>query len=306
MQQRAQRDSSRACVDFVSYSGLDETVPPERLEDFLLDRPWFDGLFAILVKPASLKRGEPRYPSLGWMEAGLRPLRKRWMPWALHLCGDLARLALHDAAALKASEIDPLLAEASLVQVNLPAVPRVEVAAANIERLVAGRSQTVVVQVRSAAHARFAADLLAAGLPVAALMDTSCGKGIRAEVWPSPPAGLPTGYAGGITASTAAADARKAGELAAAARAKGPIWLDMESGLRATRCSPGSSAKTRAERVDGRASERAGEQEVFDLGAVAAVDDAVFAGCHRSPTPAPAAVGESGGGRRERNAEMLP
>lgn len=218
----------------LSYSGVDETVSATELAAGLANPQTFCG---VLLKPRNLAgEARPRYPALAWICEALLPELQPEQA-ALHLCGDLAEEAVRDAEALVARLPKGFLGRFFALQINVSTYPEPAGAARALARLGAEGPRRLIVQVHDDAGRAFAERLRDAGVPgLSALLDPSRGTGLCPDRRPAPIAGVPCGYAGGITVDTAAAETLKVmGALDAAGVPLSSSWIDLETGLRTIR-----------------------------------------------------------------------
>lgn len=225
-----------SALSFITFSGVDETADARGLRR-LADLP--DVEFAVLIKPASAAgRASPRYPSPAWIDAFSAAHPRERL--ALHLCGDLAGLAVEAPEALAAALPAPIARRFARIQLNLKSVPRTDLALASLRRLAPlWGKPAFIVQVKLPDSDRLAVLLarLAAIDPflgpgrIHALADPSGGLGLLPESRPPCLPGVFTGHAGGIAPANCAAEAAKAVRAAEAGGAE-TTWIDMESGIR--------------------------------------------------------------------------
>lgn len=225
-----------AALSFITFSGLDETLDEGGLRA-LSALP--DVEFAVLIKPASAAgNASPRYPSPAWIDAFTAAQPRERL--ALHLCGDLARLAVEAPEALASAVPAAIARRFARIQLNLKSVPPTGAALASLRRLAPlwGRPAFIVqvklpdsdrLAVVLAAHA--AVDPFLGRGRIHALIDPSGGLGMLPESRPPCLAGVFTGHAGGIAPANCAAEAAKAVRAAEAGGAE-TTWIDMESGIR--------------------------------------------------------------------------
>lgn len=200
----------------VTFTGVDDTTDLRRLSLIQEHHPLAE--FGVLLSAHGPENG-PRYPSMDT----IRSLRHHPLNLSLHLCGRLARKAVHGDF----SEVETLLGEdVSLfrrVQLNVVGYDGTP------ERIGFPNpswAREVIIQQRSASDCRLFLDSpRREGLTV--LLDASGGRGVQGTTTVLP--GCPkVGYAGGINHRNVY------GILSAllASPEVNDFWIDMESGVR--------------------------------------------------------------------------
>lgn len=204
----------------VTITGVDDGVKHEDLHALSTEFPFVE--WGILH--SSKRSGTSRYPSSEW----LGELKKsvsgsvRTLKLAAHFCGDYTR----DVLAGRVDRLDAVVFQRCQVNgFKLPAPAFVEAVqhAPNIEFILQARSETDVAALAELAR-------VVGTTRVSLLFDPSGGHGVRTEKWPSRPANVAMGYAGGIKPSTVVEVLREIGPINDA------FWIDMESGVRVGDC----------------------------------------------------------------------
>lgn len=204
----------------VTITGADDKVRADALMD-LSDRfPFVE--WGILFSES--REGMPRYPTKNWRLG----LEYAWivrldsqasfdMALSAHLCGKFARDAMAGFAPRDTSAY-------ARVQINgFKVDPGPCLGIDKFRRAVP--CAEVICQVRAEADIAEAAEV-AARIHGSLLFDPSGGRGRTVERWPSPPAGVCMGYAGGIGPDNVIEVLDAIGDVEA------PFWVDMESGVR--------------------------------------------------------------------------
>lgn len=184
-------------VVFATITGIDETTDPARVQA-LSDR--FPVEWAVLMAP-DLQGAHPRFPGMVTIDAfRALPILK-----SAHLCGAHAKAVM--------AGVDP--------GIDLSGFDRAQINhrrpdAALVAAFAARHGVQGILQVRTLDFPETGA--------VQALFDRSGGHGRVPLEWPVHPGRL-VGLAGGISPDTVDA-------VLAAIDASGPVWLDMETGVR--------------------------------------------------------------------------
>ncbi len=204
-------------LKYCSLTGADDAVDIQDLSAVAQEYPFVE--WAILLLPEHA--GEPRCPSPAWIQQ----FKKEYAGshTALHLCGQ----ALLDFIAKKNEPLD-IMSGFDRIQLNL----------AFGEMEAKYDPAKLAARVKESPQWEF---ILQYGndkknlLPLfenipnhALLFDTSAGRGISPDAWPSPIKGHFCGYAGGITPD----NVKKNLDMIAKTAAGQPTWVDMESGIR--------------------------------------------------------------------------
>lgn len=185
------------------------------------------------------RQGQPgRYPSIDhlfdWLARWPKSVRV-----AVHLCGDAVRHAIERESVVM-ELLDLVRARHGRIQLNIRQIDcdcsgpdtRVHpsdafVRESDLITLFAHHADIPFILQHHAGTERFGR---AGGVPAnySVLFDASGGRGVPATSWPAALAGVPCGYAGGITPATTAS---ALASISAVADIK-PFWIDMESSLR--------------------------------------------------------------------------
>jgi len=194
----------------VTITGADDAVSPWELMSIAVDYPFVEWALLLSTKRA----GTPRYPSAAWVrrfqacKAGSKTL-----PLAAHLCGDEARRFM-------AGDPQPRLLDFGRVQVNGWE--------SRARHVVVGARRTfeLILQARDREHLKSCVFDAAGMQNVSILFDPSGGRGLAPqEAWPSTPAGLHLGFAGGIGPDNVV-------DVVQHLARPSPFWIDMESSVR--------------------------------------------------------------------------
>lgn len=177
-------------IDVVTFTGVDETA---KLADLVKLSEQYECIeWGFLISP-SRQGHEPRYPDLDWIRKAAEKLGKERC--AAHLCGRAAR-EIFDGERSWLSRWGGLF---SRVQFNgfSDHCMRSDVIS-NLVQAMAYPQCDYIVQVASGDAMQKAEWLGKQIFNVAALWDTSGGRGISPDKWPKPSSSILTGYAGGI------------------------------------------------------------------------------------------------------------
>jgi hypothetical protein len=228
-------------LDRVTITGADDSVSPHALAGLAADFPFVE--FGILAS-ATKSVGEPRYPTLAWMDTFRELAMSKRLRASLHLCGRWTRL-------LMIGEIEPIVLQLAngfgRIQLNFrpdktPCEPSKAMKALDRVRRcsVFGRDLEFIFQLEGV-HGNdrledIAVDYVNAyGEPcnMVGLFDMSGGAGRLPGKWPAPMyhnEGVFDyhGYAGGLGPDNLAEQLPLIGEAAGETR----IWVDMETKVR--------------------------------------------------------------------------
>lgn len=187
--------------DFITFTGADDRTA---VYDMIALSKRYPIEWGILFSP-SRQGVDPRYPG------GEAQSRLLWsgLRLAAHLCGD------HSRAIMDGRRID--------TPVDLGVFDRIQINhhAPDPKRIIAFRNGWGKMRciAQTAALGNFPRDT-----SIDWLFDASGGRGVAPPAWPAHP-GRMVGYAGGINSSNVSA-------VIARIAARGPYWIDMESGVR--------------------------------------------------------------------------
>lgn len=200
----------------VTITGADDDVSSLDLHLLSLEFPFVEwGILRCLEF-----NGQPRYPSMDWVNAFLnrRPKIGGQARKSLHLCKKLARDAEEGRFPSDIWRFDR-------VQLNgyNPGHwdPRMTAAASGPvgEIILQCRSEETLQQVAN--------DAARLGPHASVLFDPSGGRGVEPFRWPASPCGCRLGFAGGINPDNVL---DVIGDIVMLPR--GPFWIDMETGVR--------------------------------------------------------------------------
>jgi hypothetical protein len=233
----------------VTFTGADDNTDPSALATIAAAHPWVE--FAVLVSPS--QQGTGRYPSRSWRDrfyASAVPTGQR----ALHLCGKAVEQFAAGSDGI-CREVD----QVSRVQLNFlldrfnpytlqalrDEILEWQAFAPEIEFILQANKTNAQLPARFWPAEKYS--------NVSFLVDSSGGRGIAPQTWPTPIDGFPTAYAGGI------GPGRIRATLEALAQVTQATSIDMETSLR----------------TDDR----------FDLAKVEAVVDELLSQCDVAPGP---------------------
>jgi len=203
----------------VTASGIDDTVSPERLLELQRQFPFVE--FGILLSQSN--QGTPRYPTTVWIDR-LRTLACDSVHLSGHLCGRWARDVCRGSFPPDV-DVTPF----GRIQLNIaPHMQLIETPEAMATCLPAGREYILQVGQSVDAGLTLARELKGAGATVSVLFDSSGGRGITPDQWPSLPIDLMCGFAGGFGPENLKTQLER---LAIIAENR-VIWIDMESKIR--------------------------------------------------------------------------
>ncbi|RYG67735.1 hypothetical protein EON64_06800 [archaeon] len=229
---------SQPNIRCIGFCGVDDTVSSKLLILLSKHYPWVE--WGLLFR--SDLAGTGRYPTDQWVQSLLftRDSLGVKMNLAAHLCRDRCQQIIEgDFNFIKH------LAQQGFQRMQINAT------AANGVSVEAGRLSEYAGNIKAAAQSLGNVEfifqyntettpiferLLTAGIPsnVSILYDASCGKGVAIQSFPSPTLHPSTrcGYAGGIGPNTIDTVLTAVSEVAKTAPF--PVWIDMESSLRAS------------------------------------------------------------------------
>lgn len=217
----------------VTITGADDLVSPVQLLELSKEFPFIE--WGILF--SSNKRGQPRYPTLEWVDRLLDQSQE--MNLSAHFCGEYAKKAIYN------NHIDlPPVNNGSFkrIQINCPSE---DFHKANLAALSQARALSRSVNERFEYIFQYrdpmvdlgkAMELLEynpiGGSPTpgcfALVYDPSGGRGITQTLWPKPLYGMRFGYAGGLNPDNLETQL----ENIAAVAGEETVWIDMETGVR--------------------------------------------------------------------------
>ena len=199
-----------------TLTGADDTTAHDWLFETGARYPFVE--WGILYSDS--QQGAGRYPSYEWLRVLLQRMRRtpRQFGFALHICGRAVQDFIEDHGV--AAEISK---DFGRIQLNLHA-SRVDLQ--RLAKAIRQRShQTIIVQFNKE-NASLPQALAGLGNH-AFLFDTSGGRGLAPEFWPTPLEDSSCGYAGGLGLHNLAQELPKIHHVA-----NGNYWIDMEGRLR--------------------------------------------------------------------------
>jgi len=223
----AERDSK---LHAVGFCGADDSVAPELLAAISSKYPWVE--WGVLFREE--KEGQPRFASQSWLSRLARAKATTpEMRLAAHLCSRHCERVLSGDS----SDVRRLVDEVGIrrFQINATVANNVNV---TLGKAAVDAVQKVMEEVPEAEfiiqrneETRALWEGLAQSPPrnMSFLYDDSVGRGVTAEVWPTPASDSPPfGYAGGLSPR----NVREQVDRMLVAAEKRDFWIDMESSLR--------------------------------------------------------------------------
>lgn len=195
----------------VTITGADDGV---RLEEFQAMAECHAEIAEWGILLSAKRMGTPRYPSAKWL-CGLRGLQlNEDVRFSAHLCGQIAREP-------EIASMMTALGRFDRAQVNSYDSGWPDKWRGFVPRLILQARGEEMLQIVANDAAQIGADVL---------FDPSGGKGVMPFRWPRAPAGVRTGFAGGITPDNVEdviSEIIRTGSFNNA-----DFWIDMESGVR--------------------------------------------------------------------------
>lgn len=206
-------------IKIITVTGADESVAPEELSRVSKLHPRLE--WGILIAP-KLQGCAPRYPSKNWMR-----LLDPGLSLSFHLCASASKDFLSGRFSF-AEENPELWERAKRVQINFSA-GRNKVNIPGVAEIIEDNSHLdFIIQLHGKNH-EVLDDLLALGLRLHCLFDTSGGRGVETIDWPQHPVGPALAcYAGGLRPEKLQAQLTSI----AAAAGDNEVGIDMETSLR--------------------------------------------------------------------------
>ncbi len=210
-------------IKLVTLTGADDSVMPDDLMELRSNFPFVE--FGILLSRD--KKGHPRYPSSRWLEKMLEFKKNHDLRLAGHICGSWAE-SLYGGSPDFFEELDGVQSMFSRLQINfgdksfhLDAKRLIDILRQY------GEKRHVIFQLGAGNQWEF--QLLRKNqteIVILPLYDMSGGTGVLPRIWPPQVNGF-TGYAGGLAPHNLHAELEKIEQVA-----DGPIWIDVETGVR--------------------------------------------------------------------------
>lgn len=203
-------------IEFVTFTGADDSVPISDLVKFSKDRPNVEwGLLLSLTK-----KGSPRYPTPTWLDAFvLSSLRGSG-----HLCGKAALQVAWGSWTLVDKYFNPLLAA---YQINLFGTVDLILEKDILSGLNDVLTDDVIIQADGVHDYMIDFNYGQLGFNTRVLYDKSGGNG-KLGIYKSPHPKYMTGYAGGLNPDNIAEELKKIEDVVG----DHTIWIDMETGVR--------------------------------------------------------------------------
>lgn len=209
----------------VTITGADDQTDIDSLLELSQKYPFVE--WAILYSPN--QDGAPRYPLAKWRNAFIDAARGTAVRRAMHLCGPSVRELMSQGAQKLAYR-----AGYQRVQLNFNAKRFTNAELIKLARSAGwaefwdGSPQGVIVQHNSANEAVPEIFISNGCSDVQVLFDSSGGRGLELDTYPTPLPDFLCGYAGGIGPDNIDSALQKA----AAAAGSRDYWIDMESKVR--------------------------------------------------------------------------
>lgn len=217
----------------LGFCGADDSIDPELLQLISSRYSWVE--WGILFRPDL--EGTPRYPSKSWVQHLIKVNMEsgQFMRLAAHLCKSRCQEVLDGN-----TDFVHILAANGFhrFQINATAANGIDMNhshfatyAANLKKVMESLPDVeFIFQLNDETRGLY--NILRQHPPrnMSVLFDASCGKGVEAASYPSPPThpDIPCGYAGGIGPENLNAILK----LVAHAASGKAVWVDMESSLR--------------------------------------------------------------------------
>ena len=218
----------------LGFCGVDDSVDPWHLGAISAAYPFVE--WGVLFRPD--KEGQPRYPSWAWVErlAAVKAVMGNRMKLAGHLCGTRCQevLAGEHAFVKRIRELGFERVQVNATAANGVDVSKLSAAFVPLYDVILARKDVEFIIQRNEGTKALWNPLLNVNARdvknVSYLFDDSVGMGIGITTFRKPERGASCGYAGGI------GPANISSVLSSVAKASStslPVWIDMESSLRA-------------------------------------------------------------------------
>lgn len=207
-------------LDKATVTGADDSVSPKDLLDLTKRFPFVE--WGILL--SRTREGDPRFPSLGWLERLAAQQKEAPIPLSGHLCGGWVRELCQGERSFETER--PTIAKIfERVQLNFHAERHKHDAHRLARALIAWNIPEYILQADGVNNNLLVA-LQREGVNAVSLFDLSGGAGIEPPVWPR--AVGRGGYAGGLRPE------RIAQQLVQISAAVGThrTWVDIETHVR--------------------------------------------------------------------------
>jgi len=208
----------------VTVTGADDSTPLGWLDRVGCKYPWVE--WGILLSETS--RGGPRFPSREWLDrlSNMPLTEHNELDFSAHLCGAWVRRAIKGDWGF-VEQIGPAWHLFDRVQLNFHAYTHL-VDPEPFHESLRQLGKQAIFQV-DGCNDHLVSHAYDAGCDVAALYDKSGGAGILPDTWPSPMAGIYSGYAGGLGAGNVGAELSKIEKVLMHEES---VWIDAETRLR--------------------------------------------------------------------------
>jgi hypothetical protein len=209
----------------VTVTGADDSIDPASLIPIQKKFPHIE--FGILLSRSQM--GRRRFPSKAWLNRLVAANFTSKLNLSGHICGQWVDDFL-TGYMVDLDQIAPGLSEVfSRFQINTHAQPhQCDSGLPDVLNHLQSRGQTVIFQLDGADGSTIAKEAVSHGWSdkIAGLFDLSHGAGILPESWPMPIAGLPCGYAGGLSPDNVAAQLLRIEQVSSCG-----TWIDAETHL---------------------------------------------------------------------------
>ena len=211
-------------IQYVTISGADDTTNIRWMQAISHRFPFVE--WGIL---ASNKRGDrvSRYPSLNWLMELYKQQQRDPINLSFHICGEWVREICRGNWTPIFSNNYRIPNGFQRVQLNIGAHTDLISGrfVSEASQRAAENKWSLIFQVGDNMDAFN--DVRKSGLDIVPLFDMSRGRGKTPKQWPTQPEGIECGYAGGLGPVNIMFELDRIREVA-----NGPIWIDMESGVR--------------------------------------------------------------------------
>jgi hypothetical protein len=209
----------------VSISGADDGVEPGKLSEISAEFPFVE--WGILLYDGHQGK-RPRYPSESWLSAVVAEAATGQLRIALHLCGRWAGDPGRSGQLTIAAAKPALVRAARRVQLNFGNARKDVRPELLAQALREHPALEIILQANGDVDRELIGLVRSAGVNAVPLFDGSRGRGKAPKAWPMPIPGVVCGYAGGLRPESISEQL----EAVAYVVGDGPVWVDMESGVR--------------------------------------------------------------------------